>query len=298
MMRYIIALITLSLSLLSAPLVQAQINVSATTSSMAMLVREVGGEAVSVTELAPPDRDAHFLVARPSIMAALRRADLLVAVGAELEIGWLPAAIQGANNRNVYPGQRGYFEAAAHIELLEVGGPADRSLGDVHPDGNPHFHLDPVRMGQIALALAEHLAGFEPARGDYFRSNAERFVAMVEERLPQWRERAAGVPGILEYHDDVIYLAELLDVPVHGAIEPLPGIPPSARHLRDLVTQMQGRQGVIIYMLYQPERGPRFMAEQLGWPLVRLSLEPPLGATAEDYFSLLDSWIDAFNTTG
>jgi zinc/manganese transport system substrate-binding protein len=116
----------------------AAVNVVATTSSMGMLARTVGGDAVKVTVLSPPDRDAHFLLARPSMMVALRRADLLVAVGAELEVGWLPAAIQGASNPKILPGQPGYFEGAAQIELIDVGQAADRSKGDVHPMGNPH----------------------------------------------------------------------------------------------------------------------------------------------------------------
>lgn len=288
-MRYIIAVTLLIIASIS----HAELNVAATTTTMGMLAREVGGDAVSVTDLTPPDRDVHFLQARPSIMAGLRRADLLVSMGAELEVGWLPAAIQGANNRRVYPGQPGYFEAARHIELIEVGGPADRAFGDVHPEGNPHFNLDPVRIGQVALVLAEHMAAMVPERAEYFRENAERFVREVDERMPGWRASIGSASGILSYHRDVNYFTERFDVPLLGAIEPLPGVPPTARHLRELVTQMQGTEGVIIYMTFQPDRGPRFMAEQLGWPLVPMRLEPPLGATASDFFDHIDAWVSA-----
>ncbi len=288
-MRYLIAI----LFVLVASASHAEMNVAATTTSMGMLAREIGGEAVSVTDLTPPDRDAHFLQARPSIMAGVRRAELLISVGAELEVGWLPAAIQGANNRRVYPGQPGYFEAAQYIELIEVGGPADRALGDVHPDGNPHFNLDPVRMGQLALALAEHMGTMRPERSDYFLQNAERFVQAIDERMPQWQSRTEGAVGILQYHKDANYFAKLFDVPMLGFIEPLPGVQPTARHLRDLVSQMQDKEGIITYMTFQPERGPRFMQDQLGWPLMAMRLEPPLGSTAEDYFNLIDSWVGA-----
>ena len=115
------------------------VDVVATTSSMGMLARTVGGEIVAVTVLAPPDRDAHSLLARPSMMIALRRADLLIAVGADLEVGWLPAALRGASNPRILPGQQGYFEGAAQLILLETGQLADRARGDIHPSGNPHF---------------------------------------------------------------------------------------------------------------------------------------------------------------
>jgi len=290
-MRYIIAVLLLIIATAS----HAEMNVAATTTTMGMIAREVGGDVVNVTDLTPPDRDVHFLQARPSIMAGVRRADLLIAMGAELEVGWLPAAIQGANNRRVYPGQPGYFEAAQHIELIEVGGPADRGLGDVHPEGNPHFNLDPVRVGQVALALAEHMGTMNPERSEYFRGNAERFVQEIDERMPQWRARTEGAIGILSYHRDVNYLASRFDVPLLGSIEPLPGVPPTARHLRDLVSQMRDREGTIVYMIFQPERGPRFMAEQLGWPTVTMRLEPPLGSTANDFFDHIDAWVGAIS---
>jgi len=290
MMRYIILLL---ISFFASAAV-AEMRVAATTTSLGMLAREVGGSAVQVTELSPPDRDAHFLSARPSIMSGLRRADLLVSVGAELEVGWLPAAIRGANNRDVYPGRPGFFESAQYVDLIEVGAPADRALGDVHPEGNPHFNLDPLRMAGLALSLAERMATLDPANADYFRENAARFGQRVEQRMPEWNTRAASAVGLLQYHKDANYLAERFGITMVGFIEPLPGVPPTARHLRDLVAQLRSLdQGLITYMVFQPDRGPRFMAENLGWPLREMNLEPPLGATAEEYFSLIDSWIDA-----
>lgn len=289
-MKFMLVFILLFLPVFAA----AEMRVAATTTSMGMLAREVGGSAVHVTDLSSPDRDAHFLTARPRIMAGLRRADLLISVGAELEVGWLPAAIRGANNRLVYPGQMGYFEAAHHIDLIEVGGPADRALGDVHPDGNPHFNLDPVRMGELAVILAEHMAAMDVANADYFRQNARRFRQQVEERMQGWTRQAESAIGLLQYHKDANYFATRFNIPILGFIEPLPGVPPTARHLRDLVAQMQAEEiGLITYMIFQPKRGPEFIAEQLQWPLRMMSLDPPLGAMAEDYFALIDLWVDA-----
>jgi zinc/manganese transport system substrate-binding protein len=270
----------------------AATSVVATTSSMGVLVKAVGGDAVKLTVLAPPDRDAHTLQARPSMMVALRNAELLVAVGAELEIGWLPAALQGANNGKILPGTPGYFEAAAQVDLIEGGKAADRSQGDVHPMGNPHVYMDPVRMAQVADALAGRLASLDPANAGRYRSGAAAFRAAVEARVPAWKQKATGARGILPFHKDVNYLAALLGVPVLGYVEPLPGIPPTAAHLSELTGRLKGQKGVVLYTDYQPGQGPDFMARNLGWPKARLPLEPAVGASAEDYLKLMDRWVD------
>lgn len=267
------------------------LEVVATTASMGMLAREVGGEAVRVTVLAPPDRDPHTLQAKPSMMQALRDADLVAAVGAELETGWLPAASRGAANPRILPGRLGYFEAAAQVALLETGQAADRALGDVHPAGNPHVNLDPVRMAQIARALAERLARLEPGQAAAFRERAGRFAAAVEQRLPGWKARAAGVPGAVLFHKDGNYLMALLDVPVLGYVEPLPGVPPTASHLNNLTAKLRGQRGVILHHAYQPARGPQTLAAALGWKTAVVPLEPAKDADAAAYFRLIDEWV-------
>ena len=270
----------------------AATNVVATTSSMGVLVKAVGGDAVKLTVLAPPDRDAHTLQARPSMMVALRNADLLVAVGAELEIGWLPAALQGANNGKILPGTAGYFEAAAQVALIEGGKAADRSQGDVHPMGNPHLYMDPVRMASVAEALAGRLASLDAPNAARYRSGAAAFRSAVEARVSAWKQKAAGAKGILPFHKDVNYLAALLDVPVLGYVEPLPGIPPTAAHLSELTGRLKGQKGVLLYTDYQPGQGPDFLARNLGWPKARLPLEPAVGASTEEYLKLIDRWVD------
>jgi zinc/manganese transport system substrate-binding protein len=271
----------------------AELRVVATTSSMAMLAREVGGSGVSITTMAPPDRDPHYLLARPSMMMALRRADLLVAVGADLEVGWLPAAIQGASNPRILPGQPGYFEGAAQIDLIEKGQTADRSRGDVHPMGNPHYYMDPVRMATVARALALRLSALDPSNTDAFVSRAAAFSKAVEARVETWRRQASGVPGVVFYHKDGNYLAALLGVPVLGWLEPLPGLPPTASHLRDLVGRLQGSKGIILYNGYQPKDGPDFLSRQLGWKAVQLQIEVPLDATGATYLAHIDQWVKA-----
>jgi zinc/manganese transport system substrate-binding protein len=260
---------------------------------MGVLARTVGGDAVKITVLSPPDRDAHHVLAKPGMMIAIRRADLLLAVGAELEVGWLPAALQGAGNPKILPGQPGYFEGAAQIELIETGEAADRSRGDVHPMGNPHFYMDPERMATVARALAGRLASLDPANAARFRTSADAFAAEAKARAVRWKEQARGAPGVLLYHKDGNYLARLLDVPILGFVEPLPGIPPTAAHLRSLVQGLSGRKGVILYNTFHSPDGPAFLSRNLGWPAKRLQLEPPLEADGRAYLDHLEQWVAA-----
>jgi len=271
-----------------------KLNVAATVPNMGMLAREIGGNKVNVTVMTPPDRDAHYLEARPSMMAALRRADLVAAVGAELEIGWLPAAIRGANNPRVQTGRTGYFEGAAHIELIETGQAADRSKGDVHPAGNPHFDLDPVKLAKVGHALAQRMASMDTENASYYRQNALEFESKVEERIDRWMEEASA-DGVLPYHGDANYLFRRLGIPIYDTIEVLPGIPPTASHLRSLVRDLRGKEGIITYIIFQPSRGPEFMSGQLGWPVHRLPAQVPVEAEAKGYFEMIDRWVEALS---
>ena len=281
------------LSTVGAASTSAAVNVVATTSSMGMLARTVGGDAVKITVLSPPDRDAHYLLARPSMMVALRRADLLIAVGAELEIGWLPAALQGASNPKILPGQSGYFEGATQIDLIEAGQAADRARGDVHPMGNPHYYMDPERMAQVARALAGRLGALDPGRAEVFAANADGFATAIAARVPLWKQEAAGAPGVVAYHKDVNYLTELLGIPILGYVEPLPGIPPTASHLQGLVQGLKGRKGIVLYNSFESSDGPRFLEKSLGWPTQQLQLEVDLDADGAAYLAHLDRWVAA-----
>jgi zinc/manganese transport system substrate-binding protein len=276
---------------LGSPLSAAALEVVATTPNMGMLARSVGGEHVNVRVLAPGDRDVHQLEARPSMMVALRGADLLVAVGAELEVGWLPAAIQGAANPRILPARPGYFEAAGSVPLLAAGRPADRALGDVHPEGNPHIYFDPLRMATAAEALAARLAELDAANASAYRARAQAFAERMAEETASWQARVAGAPGALLYHKDADYLMERLGVPVLGYLEPLPGIPPTARHIRQLVRDLEGRDGVAFHMPYEPARGPERVARELGWQAFRMQNNVPVEGTMEDYVALIESWV-------
>ncbi|NKN32460.1 metal ABC transporter substrate-binding protein [Marichromatium bheemlicum] len=268
------------------------LEVVATSPSMGALVRAVGGADTALTVLSGPERDLHRLQARPSMIGALRRADLVVAVGAELEIGWLPLAIASAANPAIRPETPGYFEAAAQVALLDVGTPADRALGDVHPLGNPHLNLDPLRMATVARALAERMAALDPAGGPDYRAGAARFAAAVERRLPAWSARLDGAPGAVLHHRDGVYLLDRFGVPLLGTIEPVPGVPPSGRQLNALTERLRGQAGVVIHTPYQPARPAERVAAALDWPVAVLALEPARAADGAAYLAHIDRWVE------
>ncbi len=291
-MQYIVRLLVLSI--LCLPLAAfGTLRIVATSSSTGMLAREIASGHIRLKILAPPDRDLHYIQARPSMIRDLRRADLVIALGADLEVGWLPIAIQQAANPRILPGRKGYFEVAAQVSLLDIGSPANRALGDVHPVGNPHISMDPVRMSQAGLALGEMLAELDPRNAAQYRNRALAFKKKVDTRLAIWQAQVAQAPGVIAFHRDSIYLLDRLNVPLLGTIEPIPGIPPTASHLQQLIHSLRGRNGVILFTTFQPVSGPRTVASVLGWPLKRLPLEPPLNADGNAYLAHIDRWVAA-----
>jgi zinc/manganese transport system substrate-binding protein len=273
----------------------ASLDVVATSPSMGALARTVGADRASVSVLASPDRDLHTLQAKPTMIRALRAADLVVVVGAELEAGWLPMAIGSASNPQILPGQPGYFEAAAQVDVLEAGAPADRALGDVHPVGNPHVNMDPVRMAIVATALAERMAMLDPVGAQSYRTNARGFADAVEQRMDDWHGRLGDMPGAVLYHRDALYLLDRFGLPLLGTIEEIPGVPPTARQIKTLSDRLRGRSGVIIYGPYDSAKPPESLARELGWNARRLTLEPPMGADGRGYLDHIDQWVQVLS---
>jgi zinc/manganese transport system substrate-binding protein len=288
--------ILVALALLLPGLAQAALNVVATSSSTAALVREIAGDHAKVTVLVPPDRDLHYVQARPSMMRDLRGADLLTAIGGDLEVGWLPVAIQQSANPKILPGRPGYFEAAAQVTLLDAGKAPDRAQGDIHPTGNPHLNMDPVRMAQVGLALAERLAALDPANAAEYRTRAATFKQETEQRMPGWHDRTRDHPGALPYHTDLNYLLDRFDVPMLGTMEPVPGVPPTAAHIKSLTERLKGRPGILLFTSFQPDNAPKALSQALGWPMARLPLEPPLDADGGAYLDHIGRWVDALAT--
>ncbi len=294
-MRYVCLLSIAFCALLPLP-AWAALKVVATTTSMGMLAREVGGNQVKVTTLAPPDRDTHYLQAKPSMMLALRGADALVAVGADLEIGWLPAALNSSANPTIQEGSKGYFEAAQQVELIDKG-IADRAQGDVHPQGNPHFQLDPVRLAKVAQALAKHFGKLDPEHQANYLKNSQKLATQLKQLTTELAAQTRGAPGVVLMHNSPDYLMTRLNVQVLGYLEPVPGIPPTAEHIKKLYAKLAGKKGVIIHAPYHPTKAAKKLAAQLGWPRYSLPIEPDKEANFSAYRALLLQWAKALAPT-
>lgn len=222
---------------------EAKVRVVTTTMDLAAIVTEIGGEAVSVQSIAKGYQDPHYVQAKPSYMRLMNRADLLVYVGLELEVGWLPLLIQGARNPKIAPNAVGHLDASVGIRRLDVPtNKVDRSMGDVHPEGNPHYWLDPRNGLLIAKAVAEKLSIIAPNKSDVFQKNLVAFEEDLKSRITHWEKHLSHLKGkgVVTYHRTWNYLADWLQFHIVAEVENKPGIPPSPRHVSDLVMRMKG----------------------------------------------------------
>ena len=224
----------------SAHAAHAALKVLATTADWGALATELGGDKVNVYTATTALQDVHRVEAKPSLVARARSADLLIASGAELEIGWLPVLLQESGNARIQPGGPGYFEAAAQVSLLEVPSSVDRSMGDIHPQGNPHAQLDPHNIATIAKALTAKLIALDAANAQLYAARGADFQSRWGQAITRWETQAAPLKGVpvVVIHRDQAYLCHWLGLKEVAAIEPKPGVPPSAGYLAQLVTKL------------------------------------------------------------
>lgn len=252
------------LSVLAAP-AAAQLQVVASHPTVGALAQDVGGAAVRVRTLARADEDPHYVDARPDFVVALNRADVLVHVGMELEVGWLPALVAGARNPRLLPGARGLVDCSAFITPLEVPvGRLDRAMGDVHPEGNPHYIYDARAMAQVAFGLGEALATADPANADGYRQRARTTAQALLEFSQSERARFAALPTtqrrIVTYHRSLPYLTDWLQLDAVIELEPRPGIPPDPGHVATVLQTMRAQS---VRTLVQESWYPRNTADTL-----------------------------------
>jgi zinc/manganese transport system substrate-binding protein len=225
----------------------------------------------------------------------MRRADLLVCSGSDLEIGWLPVLIRSAGNRKVQPGQPGYFMASDWVERLDVPEKVDRSMGDVHPYGNPHVHLDPRNLPIIATALSKRLAEIDPDHANFYSDQNARFQSKWSESIQRWEREASGLRGmrLVTYHRDSAYLVHWLGMQLTTTIEPKPGIPPNASHLAKLLSELKADPAdLIARMAYNEPKAPRWLSERTGIPVAVLPYTVGGTQRARDLFALFDDTIE------
>ena len=269
------------------------LNVVTTTEDLAALAREVGGDRVAVVSLSKGYQDPHFVDAKPSYMVTLKKADLFVEVGRELEVGWAPGLVSGSHNAKIQPGAPGHVDASAQVQVIEVPSSVSRAQGDIHPFGNPHYLLDPANAAPAARAIRDGLARVSPADKATFDAREADFEKRLAVRVAQWKEKAKalGLPGmkVVTYHRSWSYFAKAYGLVVVDFVEPRPGIPPSPNHLQDLVNEMKsGGVRVLLMETFFDARIPQKVGKDTGVPVAIL----PTSVGAEDsiktYFDLFD----------
>lgn len=260
----------------------------------ASLVKELGGERIDAFSATSAYQDPHHIEARPSLIARLRQADLLLCTGADLEIGWLPMLLRQAGNNKVRIDQPGYFEAATQVQRLDIPQQLDRSMGDLHAAGNPHVHLDPRRIQHIAEALLARLIEIDPAGEAVYQQGYDQFTTRWQAAIQHWQQQAASLEGqrIVVQHRDWLYLFDWLGIEIAGTLEPRPGLPTTAAHLQGLKKQLEQTPARMI--VHTPHQNPR--ASQQFARLSNLTvMELPytVGGTAdtENLFALFDQII-------
>lgn len=275
----------------------AALNVLVTVPEWGALVQEIGGARVTVTIATTAQQDPHRIEARPSLIARARRADLVVATGADLEIAWLPLVLRESANPWVQEGQKGYFEAAETVKMLEVPGRLDRADGDVHAHGNPHIQLDPRRVQLVAEALAQRMMALDPGDAGAYQQGLAVFVRRWESAIREWSKRAAPLRGIpvLEQHKSFAYLLDWLGMKSVGTLEPKPGIEPTAGQLAEMLKR-QGKTAnaarLILRAAYQPDTHARWIAERSGLPVITLPFSVGGTEEARDLFGLFDDTLN------
>ena len=268
-----------------------KLNVVATTPDLAALAREIGGDAVDVKALAKPTEDPHFVDAKPSHIVTLNRADVLIEGGAELEVGWLPPLLDNARNDRIAVGAPGRITASQGVRMLEVPATLDRSRGDVHALGNPHFVFDPVNARLIVAQIADHLAQVDPAAADLFKANLKRFLATLDVKLVEWQKALEPYRGakIVTYHQDFVYLAERFNLEIIETLEPKPGIAPSPAHLAKVITTMKADKArLILVQPFQNRKTAETVARQTDAVVLDIAQQPGAIPNTATYVELMD----------
>jgi zinc/manganese transport system substrate-binding protein len=269
----------------------AQLKVLACEPEWAALAQELGGDKLAVSSATTALQNPHRIEARPSLIARARNADLVVCTGAELEIGWLPLLQTQSGNPRIQTGAPGYFDASQYVVRIEIPAVLDRSMGDVHPAGNPHVHLDPRNIARIAEALRDRLAQLDAPNAEIYKARASAFLQRWRAAIQRWEAEAAPLKGIslVVYHKDLSYLLAWLGLREAGSLEPKPGIPPTTAHLAELVAQMRREPAkAVVYSAYSNPDAALFLSERAKLPAVLLPFTVGGTDRAKDLFGLFE----------
>ena len=292
MMKALFKMILLMLLPVSS---QATLAVFACEPEWAALAEAIGAPHVSTHSATTALQDPHYIQARPSLIAKVRNADIVICSGAQLEIGWLPALLQKANNRKVTPGNLGYLEASAYVLREGATANVDRAQGDIHPQGNPHIQTNPHNVAVVAGVLAKRMAEIDPENAVAYIAGHAAFDARWKQAIAEWEERATPLRGkrVITHHKSWVYLEHWLGLEEAGNLEAIAGLPPTATHLSRLTSQFaNGGADIIVRSPYQDARPSQWLSDRTGIPAVVLPLTVGGTDEAKDLFSLYDDVIN------
>jgi zinc/manganese transport system substrate-binding protein len=283
----------LALAALALPAFAA-LSVFATVPEWGALVDELGGDKVKVYVATNALQDPHHVEAKPSLIARARSADLVVATGAELEIGWLPLVLQQAGNPGIKPGKQGYFEAAPYVNLLDKPTRLDRAEGDVHPGGDPHIQTDPRNIANVAAPLAARLAELDPPNAAWYQTRYKAFSERWNAAIVNWEKQAAPLKGVkvVVQHKAFTYLLAWLGIRSIAALEPKPGVEPTTAHLSEVLELLQRDPAkMVLRAAYQNDRPSQWIAERAKINVVTLPFTVGGDDVAKDLYGLFDDTI-------
>jgi zinc/manganese transport system substrate-binding protein len=272
----------------------AALNIFATVPEWGALAQELGGDKVNVYTATNALQDPHHVEARPSLIARARSADLIVATGAELEVGWLPLVLQQSANPKVRPGTPGYFEAAAFVPLLGKPQRLDRAEGDIHPAGDPHIQTDARNVARVAVPLAARLEELDPANAAYYRARARQFGERWSAAIVKWEREAAPLKGapVVVQHKAFTYLIDWLGMKEVAALEPKPGMEPTTAHLAEVLALLERQPAkMVLHAAYQNNRASQWLAQRAKIAVVTLPFTVGGTEGAKDLFGLFDDTI-------
>jgi zinc/manganese transport system substrate-binding protein len=271
----------------------ASLRIVATLPWIGSLARDIGRDKVEVTVLVKPAQDPHSIEAKPSMIATARRADLIAYNGLDLEVGYLPILVESSRNPAIQAGKSGNLNCSIFIEAIEKMPGVDRSHGDVHPLGNPHYHLSPANVRRVALGMAERLATLAPQDAAFFRRNAADFVTRLDNRQKIWKNKGLKGQQYVAGHKFFEYLATDYGFRITGYLEPKPGIPPTSAHLNSLISAMKAAHPkAILTTAYESRHEAAFVSSRTGVKNVQVPHDVGAGGT-KDWFELMDAIIKA-----
>ncbi|MBN1894627.1 zinc ABC transporter substrate-binding protein [bacterium] len=271
-----------------------RLKVVASYPYIASIVENIGKDRIQVSALARGDYDPHVIIPKPSYIGKVRKADLLIINGAQLEIGWLPPILNQAANPDILPGSRGFLDLSKYVSLIDVPESISRAQGDIHPEGNPHYYLDPYNIPPLSKAIAAKLNELDPGNESFYNGNLEAFLGLFNQKLEHWNDQMIPLKGaeVIEYHKNNDYFIRRFEMNLVGTVEPLPGIPPTSRHIESLEKIIQTKNiRFIFHDVYHPIEASRHLSIKFGLKLILIPHDVGAVKETDTIYSLYDTII-------